>query len=275
MGADLSWDDFAAGRLVRLVSLPSEDGRKVQFPGTGKYLFLDEDTILYTGLLPSEQGEGLGQLRYYRVEEDGSLSTWTVELEGPPLAADFDPQKALTALVHWLPGHVVTGILPTEQGMECFTWGDRDGKLIFRGPGENAHSFWRRGILEDGTIYWTEDTDYEEGRFTLFAYDIRKDQLEPLATGAIPIDPDPIMGKGEAGYFSNVVLTGVHDGVFSLRAWFLWSSGWRDGEWDPAKGGPVEFGEIQPEPVFPEAWEVVELLTTLPDGRLLVLVTEF
>ena len=83
------------------------------------------------------------------------------------------------------------------------------------------------------------------------------------------------MGKGEAGYFSNVVLTGVHDGVFSLRAWFLWSSGWRDGEWDPAKGGPVEFGEIQPEPVFPEAWEVVELLTTLPDGRLLVLVTEF
>jgi hypothetical protein len=41
------------------------------------------------------------------------------------------------------------------------------------------------------------------------------------------------------------------------------------------RGGPVEFGEIQPEPVFPEAWEVVELLTTLPDGRLLVLVTEF
>ena len=41
------------------------------------------------------------------------------------------------------------------------------------------------------------------------------------------------------------------------------------------RGGPVEFGEIQPEPVFPGAWEVVELLTTLPDGRLLVLVTEF
>ena len=272
-GRDTAWlslYDVAENRLFNLrppdCELPKRPAMaEYDFFGPGKYLFTDERTLFYSSLFVSQ--EGIRAL-FYHIGEEGVLSPQVLTLETPPLDREpvYDTHHSNCLYLKDQGILLFHGKLG-DQG-EWFAWDARDGRLLGRSPGENApfsrwgtESLWRKG---ERLYQFHEDLEAET--FDLVAYNITSDTLEVLATG-------PLMVMD--GWINWPHLAEIRrERIFRIQAgWPQDPEGYWEALWDREKGGPIEFTKQPQDPIytFVGSRDHGEILTTLPDGRLLVL----